>query len=148
MSGFAKNAESSMGAFSKADDLKKRILYTLLILIIYRFGTYVPLPGIDPTSLKEIVGGDQRSLLGMFNVFAGGAVQRMAIFALGIMPYISASIIIQLLTGVTEYFKNLYGEDIPISAHPKIRSGEACLKSSSLYNYVIYVWLFSGIHNW
>ena len=107
MSGFAQNAESGLGAFSKADDLKKRILYTLLILIIYRFGTYVPLPGIDPTSLKEIVGGNQRSLLGMFNVFAGGAVQRMAIFALGIMPYISASIIIQLLTGVTEYFKNL-----------------------------------------
>ena len=81
--------------------------YTLFILIIYRFGTYIPLPGIDPESLKEIVGGNQRSLLGMFNVFAGGAVQRMAIFALGIMPYISASIIIQLLTGVTEYFKNL-----------------------------------------
>jgi preprotein translocase subunit SecY len=107
MSGFAQNAEGSFGAFSKADDLKKRIFYTLLILIIYRFGTYVPLPGIDPTSLKEIVGGNQRSLLGMFNVFAGGAVQRMAIFALGIMPYISASIIIQLLTGVTDYFKNL-----------------------------------------
>ena len=107
MSGFAQNAEGSFGVFSKADDLKKRIFYTLLILIIYRFGTYVPLPGIDPASLKEIVGGNQRSLLGMFNVFAGGAVQRMAIFALGIMPYISASIIIQLLTGVTEYFKNL-----------------------------------------
>ena len=107
MSGLAQNTENSFGAFSKADDLKKRILYTLFILIIYRFGTYVPLPGIDPTSLKEIVGGNQRSLLGMFNVFAGGAVQRMAIFALGIMPYISSSIIIQLLTGVTEYFKNL-----------------------------------------
>jgi preprotein translocase subunit SecY len=107
MSGFAQNAEGGFGAFSKADDLKKRIFYTLLILIIYRFGTYVPLPGIDPASLKEIVGGNQRSLLGMFNVFAGGAVQRMAIFALGIMPYISASIIIQLLTGVTDYFKNL-----------------------------------------
>ncbi len=107
MSGLAQNTESGFGAFSKADDLKKRILYTLFILIIYRFGTYVPLPGIDPTSLKEIVGGNQRSLLGMFNVFAGGAVQRMAIFALGIMPYISSSIIIQLLTGVTEYFKNL-----------------------------------------
>jgi preprotein translocase subunit SecY len=107
MSGFAQNAEGGFGVFSKADDLKKRIFYTLLILIIYRFGTYVPLPGIDPASLKEIVGGNQRSLLGMFNVFSGGAIQRMAIFALGIMPYISASIIIQLLTGVTEYFKNL-----------------------------------------
>ncbi|MBL61405.1 MAG: preprotein translocase subunit SecY [Candidatus Pelagibacter sp.] len=107
MSSLSQNADSGFGAFSKADDLKKRILYTLFILIIYRFGTYVPLPGIDLTALKEIVGGNQRSLLGMFNVFAGGAVQRMAIFALGIMPYISSSIIIQLLTGVTEYFKNL-----------------------------------------
>ena len=94
-------------SFSKADDLKKEY-YTLFILIIYRFGTYVPLPGIDPTSLKEIVGGNQRSLLGMFNVFAGGLYKECyTIFALGIMPYISSSIIIQLLTGVTEYFKNL-----------------------------------------
>jgi preprotein translocase subunit SecY len=107
MSSFSQNAEGSLGVFSKAHDLKKRIFYTLFILIIYRFGTYIPIPGIDPTSLQEIVGGNQRSLLGMFNVFAGGAVQRMAIFALGIMPYISASIIIQLLTGVTDYFKNL-----------------------------------------
>ena len=75
MSGFNQSAESGLGAFSKADDLKKRIFYTLFILIIYRFGTYIPLPGIDPESLKEIVGGNQRSLLGMFNVFAGGAVQ-------------------------------------------------------------------------
>jgi len=67
----------------------------------------VPIPGIDPDSLKNLISGNERSLLGMFNVFAGGAVQRMAILTLGIMPYISASIIIQLLTGVTEYFKNL-----------------------------------------
>ena len=106
MSNF-ENTTQSVGAFSQADDLKKRIIYTLFILIIYRFGTYIPIPGIDPTSLKDIVGGNERSLLGMFNVFAGGAVQRMAIFALGIMPYISSSIIVQLLTGVTDYFKNL-----------------------------------------
>ncbi len=106
MSNF-ENTAQSMGAFSQADDLKKRIIYTLFILVIYRFGTYIPIPGIDPTSLKDIVGGNERSLLGMFNVFAGGAVQRMAIFALGIMPYISSSIIVQLLTGVTDYFKNL-----------------------------------------
>ena len=106
MSNF-ENTAQSVGAFSQADDLKKRIIYTLFILIIYRFGTYIPIPGIDPTSLKDIVGGNERSLLGMFNVFAGGAVQRMAIFALGIMPYISSSIIVQLLTGVSDYFKNL-----------------------------------------
>jgi preprotein translocase subunit SecY len=92
---------------SSLDDLKRRIFYTLFILIIYRFCTYVPLPGIDAQALKGLISDNQRSLLGMFNLFAGGAVSRMAIFALGIMPYISSSIIIQLLTGVTEYFKNL-----------------------------------------
>ena len=98
---------STSGSGSQSSDLTKRILYTLFILIIYRFCTYVPLPGIDPDSLKNLITGNERSLLGMFNLFAGGAVQRMAILTLGIMPYISASIIIQLLTGVTEYFKNL-----------------------------------------
>ncbi len=85
----------------------QRIFYTLFILIVYRFCTYVPLPGIDAQALKGLISDNQRSLLGMFNLFAGGAVSRMAIFALGIMPYISSSIIIQLLTGVTDYFKNL-----------------------------------------
>ena len=95
------------GAFSKAEDLKKRIIFTVLVLIIYRLGTYVPLSGIDPIALKEIMSSSQKGLLGMFNMFTGGAVNRMAIFALGIMPYISASIIVQLLTGVSDYFKNL-----------------------------------------
>ena len=107
MSNFSDTSNSGPGLFSQTSDLTKRILYTLLILIIYRFCTYVPIPGIDPDSLKNLLTGNERSLLGMFNVFAGGAVQRMAILTLGIMPYISASIIIQLLTGVTEYFKNL-----------------------------------------
>jgi len=92
---------------SSLDDLKRRIFYTLFILIVYRFCTYVPLPGIDAQALKGLISDNQRSLLGMFNLFAGGAVSRMAILALGIMPYISSSIIIQLLTGVTDYFKNL-----------------------------------------
>ena len=74
---------------------------------VYRLGTFVPLPGIDPSELQIIMEGNQKGLLGMFNVFAGGAVSRMAIFALGIMPYISSSIIVQLLTGVSDYFKNL-----------------------------------------
>ena len=93
--------------FSQAQDLKKRIFFTILLLIIYRLGTYVPLSGIDPLALKEIMASSQKGLLGMFNMFSGGAVTRMAIFALGIMPYISSSIIVQLLTGVSEYFKNL-----------------------------------------
>ena len=96
-----------MSELSQSNDLRNRILFTILILAIYRLGTFVPIPGIDPEQLQTIMQGNQKGLLGMFNVFAGGAVSRMAIFALGIMPYISSSIIIQLLTGVSEYFKNL-----------------------------------------
>ncbi len=94
-------------ATSHSNDLRNRIFFTIFILCIYRLGTYVPIAGIDPEALQEIMASSQKGLLGMFNVFAGGAVQRMAIFALGIMPYISASIIVQLLTGVSDYFKNL-----------------------------------------
>ena len=97
----------SSGFFSQGNDLRNRIIFTILILSIYRLGTYIPLSGIDSQSLQTLMQSNQRGLLGMFNVFSGGAVKRMAIFALGIMPYISSSIIIQLLTGVTEYFKNL-----------------------------------------
>ena len=96
-----------MSESSQKNDLRNRILFTVFILAIYRLGTFVPLPGIDPEQLQVMMDSNQKGLLGMFNVFAGGAVSRMAIFALGIMPYISSSIIIQLLTGVTEYFKNL-----------------------------------------
>jgi preprotein translocase subunit SecY len=101
------NENLSQGAFAKANDLKSRIFFTIGILIVYRIGTYVPLAGIDPQALTQVMSNAQKGLLGMFNVFSGGAVTRMAIFALGIMPYISASIIIQLLTGVSDYFKNL-----------------------------------------
>ena len=100
-------ALNTAGAFSQAKDLKNRIIFTILILIIYRLGTYVPLAGIDPAALKEVMASSQKGLLGMFNMFSGGAVTRMAIFALGIMPYISSSIIVQLLTGVSDYFKSL-----------------------------------------
>ncbi len=96
-----------MSSSSQSNDLRNRILFTLFILAVYRLGTFVPLPGIDPDQLQIMMEGNQKGLLGMFNVFAGGAVSRMAIFALGIMPYISSSIIVQLLTGVSEYFKNL-----------------------------------------
>jgi len=96
-----------MSASTQSHDLRNRILFTILILAIYRLGTFVPLPGIDPEQLQVMMQSNQKGLLGMFNVFAGGAVSRMAIFALGIMPYISSSIIVQLLTGVSDYFKNL-----------------------------------------
>ena len=98
---------SNTGFFSRSNDLRNRILFTILILCVYRLGTYVPLPGIDPKSLQTLMQSNQQGLLGMFNIFSGGAIKRMAIFALGIMPYISSSIIIQLLTGVSEPFKNL-----------------------------------------
>jgi len=101
------NENINQGAFRKANDLKSRIFFTIGVLIVYRLGTYVPLAGIDPQALTQVMSNSQKGLLGMFNVFSGGAVTRMAIFALGIMPYISASIIIQLLTGVSDYFKNL-----------------------------------------
>jgi len=95
------------GFFSKSHDLRNRILFTILILSIYRLGTYIPLPGVDAQSLQQLMETNQKGLLGMFNIFSGGAINRMAIFALGIMPYISSSIIVQLLTGTSDYFKNL-----------------------------------------
>jgi preprotein translocase subunit SecY len=101
------DSNESSGFFSKSNDLRNRILFTILVLCVYRLGTYIPLPSIDPQSLKTLMQSNQKGLVGMFNVFSGGAVSRMAIFALGIMPYISSSIIIQLMTGVSDYFKNL-----------------------------------------
>ncbi|MDY8110674.1 preprotein translocase subunit SecY [Fulvimarina sp. 2208YS6-2-32] len=93
-------ANLNFSAFSKAEDLKKRIWFTLGALIVYRLGTYIPMPGIDPDALSQAFQQQSTGILGLFNMFSGGAVGRMAIFALGIMPYISASIIIQLMTSV------------------------------------------------
>lgn len=89
-------ANMDMSAFSKATDLQKRLWFTLLALIVFRIGTYIPFPGINPTVLNEFFSSNQGGLIGMFNAFTGGALSRMSIFALNIMPYISASIIIQL----------------------------------------------------
>ena len=101
------NGEFNKQSSSTSSDLRSRIIFTVLMLCVYRLGTYIPLAGIDPVALQEMMSTSQKGLLGMFNVFSGGAVTRMAIFALGIMPYISSSIIVQLLTGVSDYFKNL-----------------------------------------
>ncbi|MGX5844673.1 preprotein translocase subunit SecY [Mesorhizobium sp. ArgA1] len=90
----------NFAAFAKAEDLKKRIWFTIGALLVYRLGTYIPLPGINPDAFAQAFSSQAKGVLGMFNMFAGGAVQRMAIFALGIMPYISASIIMQLMTSV------------------------------------------------
>src|SRR5258706_3495214 len=90
----------NLGAFAKATELKRRIWFTLGALVIYRLGTYVPLPGIDPQVLQDIFQQNAGGILGMFDMLAGGALGGVAIFALNIMPYISASIILQLMTAV------------------------------------------------
>ena len=89
-------ANLDMSAFGKAEELKKRLWFTVLALIVFRLGTFIPLPGIDPKILADIFSRNSNGILGMFNMFAGGALERMTIFALNIMPYISASIILQL----------------------------------------------------
>ncbi len=93
-------ANLNFGAFAKAEALKKRIWFTLGALLVYRLGTYVPVPGINPEALAQAFDNAQTGIIGMFNMFSGGAVGRMAIFALGVMPYISSSIIMQLMTSV------------------------------------------------
>ncbi|TPI40189.1 preprotein translocase subunit SecY [Mesorhizobium sp. B2-9-1] len=100
----------NFAAFAKAEDLKKRIWFTIGALLVYRLGTYIPLPGINPDAFAQAFSSQSKGVLGMFNMFAGGAVQRMAIFALGIMPYISASIIMQLMTSVIPSLETLKKE--------------------------------------
>src|SRR5204862_5031270 len=100
----------NFGAFSKPTELKSRIWFTLAPLVIYRLGTYIPIPGIDPAILHEIFSSKAGGILGMFDMFSGGALGRMTIFALNIMPYISASIIIQLLTAVSPTLEALKKE--------------------------------------
>ncbi|WP_119677643.1 preprotein translocase subunit SecY [Indioceanicola profundi] len=103
-------ANINFGAFAKATELKKRIWFTLGALIVYRLGTYIPLPGIDAGAFAQFFQQQAGGILGMFNMFAGGAVERMSIFALNIMPYISASIIIQLMTAVSPSLEQLKKE--------------------------------------
>jgi preprotein translocase subunit SecY len=103
-------ANLNFSALAKAEELKKRIWFTLGALLVYRLGTYIPLPGIDPAQWEQIFRTQAGGILGMFNMFAGGGIQRMAIFALNIMPYISASIIIQLMTTVSPTLEQLKKE--------------------------------------
>jgi preprotein translocase subunit SecY len=103
-------ANLNFSALAKADELKKRIWFTLGALLIFRLGTYIPLPGINPEAWDQIFQAQAGGILGMFNMFAGGGIQRMAIFALNIMPYISASIIIQLMTTVVPELERLKKE--------------------------------------
>ena len=104
----AKNA--NWGALSKATELKKRIMFVIGALLVYRLGTYIPIPGIDPTVWNEIFESKGGGILDMFNMFSGGALSRMTIFALNIMPYISASIIMQLATAMSKKLEELKKE--------------------------------------
>ena len=103
-------ANLNFGALAKAEELKKRIWFTLGALLVYRLGTYIPMPGINPDAFADAFKNASQGILGLFNMFSGGAVERMAIFALNIMPYISASIIIQLLTTVSPTLEALKKE--------------------------------------
>lgn len=103
-------SQMNFGAFGKATELKNRIWFTLLALVVYRLGTYIPLPGIDPVALKEIFRQNSGGIIGMFDMFSGGALGRMSILALNIMPYISAAIIMQLMTAVSPNLETLKKE--------------------------------------
>ncbi|MGH1377989.1 MAG: preprotein translocase subunit SecY [Alphaproteobacteria bacterium] len=104
----AKNA--NWGALSKATELKQRIMFVIGALLVYRLGTYIPVPGVDPLVWREIFSGQDKGILGMFNMFSGGALSRMTIFALNIMPYISASIIMQLASAMSKNLEELKKE--------------------------------------
>jgi preprotein translocase subunit SecY len=95
---------------SKYGDLKRRLIFLLLALLVYRIGAHIPVPGIDPTELAKLFKGQQGGILGMFNMFSGGALSRFTVFALGIMPYISASIIMQLMGVIVPQLEQLKKE--------------------------------------
>ena len=103
-------ANLSWGTLGKAKDLRQRIVFTVLLLMVYRLGTYIPVPGIDGTALRQFMADAGAGIGGILNMFTGGAISRMGIFALGIMPYISASIIVQLLSSMLPKFEQLKKE--------------------------------------
>src|ERR1700752_958339 len=103
-------ANMNFEAFQKATELHKRIWFTLMAMVVYRLGCYIPIPGIDAAAFAQAFQGQAKGILGMFNMFSGGAVQRMAIFSLNVMPYISASIIVQLLGTVYPPWEKLRNE--------------------------------------
>ncbi|HAX91422.1 MAG TPA: preprotein translocase subunit SecY [Rhodospirillaceae bacterium] len=119
----------NFSTFNKATELKSRIWFTLMALIIYRMGTYIPVPGIDPVALGAVFQSHAGGILGMFDMFSGGALMRMTIFALGVMPYITASIIVQLLSAIVPAFEAMKKEG---------QSGQMRLNQYSRYLTVIF----------
>jgi preprotein translocase subunit SecY len=106
----ATSLPGTLGKTGKYGDLRRRLVFLLLALIVYRIGTHVPVPGIDPDQLRQLFQSQQGGILGLFNMFSGGALSRFSVFALGIMPYISASIIMQMLTYVLPSLESLRKE--------------------------------------
>lgn len=98
----------------KFGDLRRRLVFLLLALVVYRIGAHIPVPGIDPAQLQQLFSGQQGGILNLFNMFSGGALSRFTVFALGIMPYISASIIMQLMTYVLPAFEQLKKKVRPV----------------------------------
>src|ERR1700761_8397904 len=105
-------ANVNWGVFGKATELKRRMWFVLGAMIIYRMGTFIPIPGIDSAAMAQMIQQQSKGVLGLFDVFAGGALSRMSIFALNIMPYISAAIIIQLLAAVNPALEQMRKEGI------------------------------------
>ena len=141
---FASNL--NFGAFSKATELKKRLWFTLGALIVYRLGTYIPLPGIDPVILEDIFRQQAGGILGMFNMFSGGALGRMTIFALNIMPYISAAIIMQLMTSISPTLSQLKkeGEQGRKKINQYTRYGTVLIATAQAYGIAVGIEGMSG----
>ncbi|MCH8684397.1 preprotein translocase subunit SecY [Pedomonas mirosovicensis] len=137
-------ANINFGAFSKATELKQRIWFTLGALIIYRLCTFVPLPGIDPVALSRLYQQHAGGMLGMLNLFSGGALQRMSIIALNIMPYITASIIVQLLTSLSPSMAALKkeGESGRKKINQYTRLGTVVLTAIQAYSIAV------GLESW
>jgi preprotein translocase subunit SecY len=106
----AASLPGTIGKTGKYGDLKRRLLFLLMALVVYRLGTHIPVPGIDPDQLRALFNSQAGGILGLFNMFSGGALSRFSVFALGIMPYISASIIAQMLTYVVPTLEQLRKE--------------------------------------
>ncbi|GAB5471698.1 MAG: preprotein translocase subunit SecY [Rhodospirillales bacterium] len=132
-------ANFSLSAFGKATELKKRLLFTLAALVVYRLGTYIPIPGIDTVVFAQIYSQMSGGVLGMFNVFSGGALERMTIFALNIMPYISAAIIMQLMTAVSPKLSALKkeGESGRKKINQYTRYGTVVLAAAQAYGIAV-----------
>jgi preprotein translocase subunit SecY len=141
-------ASINFGAFAKATELKKRLWFTLGALIIYRLGTYIPVPGVDPAILQDVFSQNSRGLLGMFDMLAGGALSRMSMFALSVMPYISASIILQLLTAISPSLEALKkeGEQGRKKINQYTRYGTVLLALFQAYGLAVGLEGMSGSH--